>query len=756
MADLPEYKKNRHAVEPSQGVGGIAQTYSNVAQSISNSAQGTAWIGEIGASIAQDAANQLSTIRGQEEAIRNPGRQLLPAFTESDKHFVKAFEEEAYVGFLYSGDSLINEQYRNVSNGKINSNSFDLLQKNTIPLLEKMINDAPSNVRAKLKHHLFQNYSNKYYKLSNKFIKQSLNDTRFNVHKALEQNLKGIIDDGISGHKDSAARNLKDSLDIIDNSEKNGILTHKQAQVQRDAFFVGYQSALQQVNVEDILNKKGEKEAWDYRKEYSDEKPEGMSKEMHQSVVNQIDKTILNNASEQNLDKDANLLAMNIKKKEGSLSADDIVKFSSDIGSSNWAKYNQLQSVGDKRYKKLLLSEIQIGNSIKNGRHLGTRFTRGEIVNYTQRQIDKVKSKLGRDLTTLEQAAVHYHVNDSRSGFGSELNDWITYGNGMAANNAVQVLNEYKDIPDAKFLEKVSEKARLTANIYSSILKSNPDLPVNEAIKIAKNQAGEFSEEEQKIRLGLYHNNFGNREKTLNDATFNSMEICNELLKEDQRKWFGNTKFEAKDVPTKLIGDYNENFKRLFIAGKDEKAASEETTRMLKEVWGVSNFNGEPEITEKPIEKLIKGTPFTTTQIKNKLIVQLSELFSNQQKIFEEDQAPYYYKFSEGEITEINKWLPLLETGKPIYKNKTMKTEKIYNNKNGKPIIEKGYIKIISDKKTILDRTNEDTSYQVRWFSDKTKDSELIYSSNNIRNGVSYIRFYPFEKNKKTNNKKAK
>ena len=136
MPELPEYKKQRHTVEPAPIVSGIQSTYNNMAK-------GTEWIGRMGASIAQNAANQLATLKGEEEAINNPNRQLFPAFTEADSHFVKAFENEAYNGAVQSANQLLQKQYETVLSQPLSSESLALFEKNSVVGLDNIMQSAP-------------------------------------------------------------------------------------------------------------------------------------------------------------------------------------------------------------------------------------------------------------------------------------------------------------------------------------------------------------------------------------------------------------------------------------------------------------------------------------------------------------------------------------------------------------------------------------------------------------------------------------
>ena len=155
MADLPEYTR-RHETTPIAkkqpmipGVSihfpefhGIQETFNQIGKS-------TSYIGEIGAAIAQNAANQLATIRGTEEAKNNPSRNLLPAFTESDKYFKEAFEKETFSNASFAASKLIQNQLL-LAEQNPNSNTFELFQKNVTNGLEQIINAAPESIRNNL------------------------------------------------------------------------------------------------------------------------------------------------------------------------------------------------------------------------------------------------------------------------------------------------------------------------------------------------------------------------------------------------------------------------------------------------------------------------------------------------------------------------------------------------------------------------------------------------------------------------------
>lgn len=743
MAELPEYRKSK-SIEPAPVVEGVTEAYNEMSRSSS-------MIGEIGTQIAQDAANQMSAIKGQQEAERNPGKKLLPAWTESDKAFQKAFEQQAYDGAIYSANSLLQKQYAIISSKPLSGASGGLLEKNVMPAFNNILQNTPEHLRPKLQREMMTSYDHTFYKLSQDISKQAMKEMKFNLNQHLDQNLHMIIDNNGDNFKEDAKKITKQSIQMVNEAEKTGTLSSRQAQSRRDSFSIAYQSSLEKTDISELFaedEENAEKKAYQKLHEFEHNPPKSIPTGVHQAVAADIENQIHTEVNNKLKDEDAKFLEMQNKDREGKLTPSDISNLGSDIGDANWNKWNKLKRVGDRKVQELLMSEIDIARTIKGGRNTENDFTPNQVNNYARTMAADFTNRYGRPPNLMELATIHRHINDSRSNLAHEINRLMEHGDAGKAAEAAIVIGHYSSDKQAKFLAKVSSRSRLIAKTYESIRTSNEELTPQEALEVARKETpGSLSEEEQKKRLQLLENTEGPKAVRFDDTETEVLQLANDMRDEyfygfkKGRKFVEADMLEGGRVPIKLLTEYETDKNRLFANNEISlEAAKEEAATLVTKNWGVSNFDGEQAIRKHPIDRKLAQNNISLIQGKNKMVAALGPMLDQQKKMYESNQVPYYFDFAPGELVEDKLWDALLLAGKPIYTHKRILANRVQRTLKGGTVVQEGYIVVDADRKTLL--TN-DESYPVYWQPKKGGNKIPIYDVNN--RGANW-RFSPIDK----------
>lgn len=744
MAELPEYRKQR-AIEPAPIVQGVREAYNATSATSS-------MIGEIGTQIAQNAANQMATIRGQQAAEKNPGKKLLPAFTEADKHFQQAFEQQAYDGAIYSANNMLQKQYQLIASKPLSGASAGLFEKNVMPALNNILQNTPETLRPKLKLAMMTSYDHTFFKLSKDISKQAMKEIKFNLNQHLDQNLHMIIDNNSDNFKEDAKKITKQSIQAINEAEKAGTLSSRQAQSRRDSFAIAYQSSLEKAEISGMFENEeenAEKKAYQKLHEFKQNPPKSISKGAHQTIVADMENQIHTEVNNKLKDEDDKFLEMQNKDREGKLTPSDIADLGSDMGSANWNKINKLRRVGDKKVQALLMSEVEISKTIRAGRNTENEFTPNEVNNFARVKTADFINKHGRQPNLMEVANIYRVINDSRGNFAHEINRLMEYGDASKAAEAAAVVGYYSSDKQAKFLNKVSSRSRLIAKTYESIRTSNEELSPQEALESARKQTpGSLSEEDQKKRLQLLENTEGPKSVRFADASKEVLQLANDMRDEyfygfkKGRSFVEDDMLEGGRVPIKLFTEYETETNRLFANNEISlKEAKEEAATLVTKNWGVSNFDGEQAIRKHPIDRKLAQNNISIVQGKNKMVGDLGPILVQQKKMYENNQVPYYFDFAPGELVEDTDklWDALLLAGKPIYTHKRILANRVQRTLKGGTIVQEGYIVVDSDRKTLL--TN-DESYPVYWQPKKGGNKIPIYDVNN--RGANW-RFSPID-----------
>lgn len=235
MAEIPQYKR-REAIQPQAQVSGVGEALKGLGQVK----------GSLFKSIGSHLANTASLQHAQEaghEAGKNPGRMLLPAFTQSDAEFVKAYKQEEYSTLEFQGNQLLQKLF---NDAKLNPSSSSLAtfeQNAKNGLLDIISKSTPEN-ESTLKRALMQAYEGNYYTLSNAVYSKNkqMMESQRNVQN--DEAVKRITNNQLNGLHDAARADYEHvKADIEKRSKEESWLPERKAkalEVVERAYKEGY------------------------------------------------------------------------------------------------------------------------------------------------------------------------------------------------------------------------------------------------------------------------------------------------------------------------------------------------------------------------------------------------------------------------------------------------------------------------------------------------------------------------------------
>lgn len=188
--DLPEYTRQQ-GITPAASPQGFDTAMAEVASS-------TNIISQLGTQISQMASNEQARLAGL-EAGKTPGRVLLPAFTESDQEFVKAYKAQEYnIAAISASKALETFSFEakkmpsnksletfNQQMGEYVQNNIDILSADTVQELKPKFEAQILGVN----HEIQQAVFNKNQKFMQDGLKQSITQSEKDVEQLISQGL---------------------------------------------------------------------------------------------------------------------------------------------------------------------------------------------------------------------------------------------------------------------------------------------------------------------------------------------------------------------------------------------------------------------------------------------------------------------------------------------------------------------------------------------------------------------------------------
>lgn len=283
--DLPEYKR-QSGIQPAASPVGFAEA------GVQANA-GIAAIGRLGADIAKTAANERAQMSAIEGAKENPERQLLPAFTESDKVFNDTFRTEQYKILANRAKSFENQM--NLEYSKIINPTMSDVASYSSTMNEffgKVLSMSDPKNHADLERAFNEMTESGVYQLSGR-----AEDTRRRLLKesaqvSTQNNLQNILNYSRLGMLDAAGNAYADELKNI---ESTRVLFGEEATKSKiDTLNLTKDMGIYGSKLMDVQASQGTEAASRYLKEFVENKPEGMDATRHDVLSGELYKMYAN------------------------------------------------------------------------------------------------------------------------------------------------------------------------------------------------------------------------------------------------------------------------------------------------------------------------------------------------------------------------------------------------------------------------------------------------------------------------------
>jgi len=167
MAETPKFERST-PIKPAQATQGFGEVTSQFASFSSN-------IGQMGATLAQESANKYAQLQGIKDAQRNAKegklRPMLPSFTEADKHYAAAYQQEQSQAIAHEGQQTLQAYLRTASKTPTGDalGDYEKFGKQSI---DDLVSKAPRAVQPNLRRGLEDVYLNGFNKLADR-VQQS-------------------------------------------------------------------------------------------------------------------------------------------------------------------------------------------------------------------------------------------------------------------------------------------------------------------------------------------------------------------------------------------------------------------------------------------------------------------------------------------------------------------------------------------------------------------------------------------------------
>lgn len=211
MANLPEYTR-QSPIQPASGHTDFASAMEGVGTT-------SGVIGELGLQVSQKAANEQARLQGL-EAGKTPGRTLLPAFTQSDEEFVKAYKAQEYATVTNNASEYLNRlTFEAMKNPNAeNLISYDQMYEQFIGNVTEGL--APETAEA-VKESARAKYQTGRYQLESQIWKRDQQFLQENMEKAFKDSLKTISDAVENGNAEAVANVYATTTAMIDDKDIN-------------------------------------------------------------------------------------------------------------------------------------------------------------------------------------------------------------------------------------------------------------------------------------------------------------------------------------------------------------------------------------------------------------------------------------------------------------------------------------------------------------------------------------------------------
>jgi hypothetical protein len=723
--ELPEYKKQR-SIESAPIVTGYREAYNSM------SAVSTK-IGEIGSQIAQNAANQMAAIKGQEAAEKNPSQTLLPAWTESDKHFKEAFEKEAVSNAAFSITQLIQKQQL-LAIKNLNTTSLGLFDKNVNTGIDGITNNVPQHLRNSFKKAAQETYNSSYFDLAKAVAAKDRDELIGSSKVKINENLKNMYNYHMSGFSLEAEK----TFNGIDSDIDNGQFTPEEKaafkETNKNTFLLGKYNE----KLTGIYNREGgenESGASEYIRHFN-KSGHGLTQQEAEFVVSNMNNqlhTLMQTSSTNRILRLAKLQEDRINNITPPPTA--LPQIKKDLGQIEYTKFLNSLSKKNKTEEKKAITAQKIGKRLSENKNL-LYFTGGEVKETFLNALETKEKETGKPTSFEDEMYMSEYFNDNRTGFKAQVEDNLYHGSPAQAEQAIKAIKRTEGNINSRHLDGVDNNAILVADLYETQLADETVLP-SDALKFARDQVINVNPKIREERNNIFNSLTGRDGEDWNSIDGKSKHLRKIMDGWDKSSFSDGTLDEA-------LNDFGKQLNKFFVLCGNMKVAEKRTKNILGKKYKVTYFNGKKQVMKHAPDGYI--APENMPAAENEFILDSITVFNAQKKAYDNKNPAtlFYYRFAKDQIKPTDSGIDI--TKERLHKEGWMSflsnkkiVEKIYTLPDGKEVVEKGSLQIDADELTKAPSMQiteqqpgkystkiELPSYPVVWISEKTGIKENV------------------------------
>lgn len=738
MAETPQYQRDT-PIKPAQAVQGFSEAASQFGAFASS-------VSKMGATLAQESANKYAQIQGLEDAKRNAKegktRPMLPSFTEADKHYAAAYEQEQSQELAFQGQQMLQAFLKTASRTPTGSSLGDYEQFGKQGI-EDIVSKAPRQVQSNLRRALEDNYLAGFNKLSDRVEqsdRQYLESRNLAFDSQQMEDIRSLTLDGNLMGGYAALQTRKQTIEqraqqYLDTGGQSGYAPHIAKAAMQQADDAWHSAAMQSGYRNAEFEGKGSK----YLSDIRENKPEGLTEDQWHRAVN----STLSYANEYQAAKNAQQTIDYIKYATmvdtGKMTESALLQAQENVSEKQFAELEHRIAV--RAFKMKDETDLyntykdQFGNSIAMSSakpdQLDKIFEKHVQVVMAQREADSGEPQ---NATLADRAALAREIQATIPSFNKQVAAAVKSKNPEVAVMGANILEALKGNQFATAGVSANDRA-LAKGITNRIARGTPP---EQAVAFASERIAGLTEkgidENKRIFQTLLKSAGDGKQKDLSNVVNQEASVAKQMGQDGK-------------LPPGMATDFMSAAQDYFLLDAEDldksfAYAKEEIRRTYNPYLGNS-----PD--EKAEEMYLAPSVLTNLnpiEVQNALASSLSELFTKQ---FEDKRLSSRYEFDPERIlpptaASINSSRVLSERGALRHK----RTGKIPHSEYvgaipGRRIdrdghVTEGHFKIVSDDNTRKPLPNEAASYGIQ-FVPKGKSNPMPIQD--PRANYAYARF---------------
>lgn len=230
----------------------------------------------IGAQVAQSASNAMATQLGYESG-KTPQGDLMPPITNFDKTFTDSYHAQANATLSLQGQKLLDDAHVEMSKPsrltpELIANTHAQLQMG----LDKIAEQAPTAIKGSLEHTFDSQLLQQTTQYKQKMISEQREDQKNTVQNGIDVAIKNALEFGKNGDVKGAQNAVASAKAMADSALASNFLTPEEARVAKET---AEQTGLNGVFINQAMGALKEGKYPEFEKNYSENKPKGMTNE---------------------------------------------------------------------------------------------------------------------------------------------------------------------------------------------------------------------------------------------------------------------------------------------------------------------------------------------------------------------------------------------------------------------------------------------------------------------------------------------